>query len=133
MGNPTDTSQRHLMKRRALHASASSAFTLIELLVVIAIIAISAAVLFPVFAQAREKARAISCLSDIKQLNLGLTMYVQDWDEMYPEAVYSDVYGNAHPVNGVYQVGGTSQYLLPDRIFPYVKSAAVFRCPDLGF
>ena len=62
----------------------ASAFTLIELLVVIAIIAILAAILFPVFAQARESARKISCLSNNKQLGLGIMMYVQDYDEMYP-------------------------------------------------
>jgi prepilin-type N-terminal cleavage/methylation domain-containing protein len=59
-------------------------FTLIELLVVIAIIAILAAILFPVFAQAREAARASSCLSNVKQLSLGMMMYVQDYDERFP-------------------------------------------------
>ena len=61
-------------------------FTLIELLVVIAIIAILAAILFPVFAQAREKARQTSCLSNAKQLGLGISMYVQDYDETMPFA-----------------------------------------------
>jgi prepilin-type N-terminal cleavage/methylation domain-containing protein/prepilin-type processing-associated H-X9-DG protein len=64
------------MKRRG--------FTLIELLVVIAIIAILAAILFPVFAQAREQSRATGCLSNLKQLSTGMMMYVQDYDELYP-------------------------------------------------
>ncbi|HEV2471912.1 MAG TPA: DUF1559 domain-containing protein [Chthonomonadales bacterium] len=62
----------------------ASGFTLIELLVVIAIIAILAAILFPVFAQAREKARAITCISNLKQIGLGCSMYIQDYDETYP-------------------------------------------------
>ncbi len=68
------------MKRR-------SGFTLIELLVVIAIIAILAAILFPVFAKAREKARQATCQSNLKQINLALQMYMQDYDQTYPVAV----------------------------------------------
>lgn len=63
------------------------AFTLIELLVVIAILAILASILFPVFARARENARRASCLSNMKQLGLAMMMYVQDYDECYPNAV----------------------------------------------
>jgi prepilin-type N-terminal cleavage/methylation domain-containing protein/prepilin-type processing-associated H-X9-DG protein len=63
-------------------------FTLIELLVVIAIVAILAAILFPVFAQAREKARGITCLSNMRQIGLGVAMYIQDYDEVFPIAAY---------------------------------------------
>jgi len=77
---------RHVATRRGLKAN--TAFTLIELLVVIAIIAILAAILFPVFAQAREKARQASCLSNEKQIGLGMMMYLQDYDETYPQAQY---------------------------------------------
>jgi prepilin-type N-terminal cleavage/methylation domain-containing protein/prepilin-type processing-associated H-X9-DG protein len=74
------------LKHRSISSArkGKSAFTLIELLVVIAIIAILAAILFPVFAQAREKARQITCLSNMKQIGTGLMMYVQDYDETYP-------------------------------------------------
>src|SRR5256885_7804819 len=69
---------------RSRKAARRTGFTLIELLVVIAIIAILAAILFPVFAQAREAARKTSSLSNTKQLGLGVMQYVQDYDEMYP-------------------------------------------------
>ena len=75
-------------------------FTLIELLVVIAIIAILAAILFPVFAKAREKARQSSCLSNVKQLGLGLMMYAQDYDETYmPSGYVIPALGNNANVN----------------------------------
>jgi prepilin-type N-terminal cleavage/methylation domain-containing protein/prepilin-type processing-associated H-X9-DG protein len=95
-------------------------FTLIELLVVIAIIAILAAILFPVFAKAREKARTASCMSNEKQLILGLTMYKGDYDEMWPHTNWGDL------VNA--PVTGAASWLTG--IFPYVKNTAVFQCPS---
>ncbi len=77
-----------------------SGFTLIELLVVIAIIAILAAILFPVFAQAREQARKTTCLSNLKQLGLGLFMYAQDYDETFPGAA-SNWWAASDVCNGV--------------------------------
>jgi len=94
-------------------------FTLIELLVVIAIIAILAAILFPVFAQAREKARAITCISNEKQLALGVLMYSQDYDEKFP-------LGIGWPGGGLPGVGTGWAGL----IYPYVKSVGIFTCPD---
>ncbi|PJB63475.1 MAG: hypothetical protein CO095_16425, partial [Armatimonadetes bacterium CG_4_9_14_3_um_filter_58_7] len=69
---------------RKTQTSNRSGFTLIELLVVIAIISILAAILFPVFAKAREKARTASCQSNLKQLSTAMLMYVQDYDEVHP-------------------------------------------------
>ncbi|MCW3059823.1 MAG: prepilin-type N-terminal cleavage/methylation domain [Capsulimonas sp.] len=94
----------------------SAGFTLIELLVVIAIIAILAAILFPVFAQAREKARAISCLSNLKQIGLAFTQYNQDNDEYFP---------------GLYQGNWNSSIgRWMDSIQPYVKNTQIFNCPS---
>ena len=91
------------------------AFTLIELLVVIAIIAILAAILFPVFARARENARRASCQSNLKQMALGITQYIQDYDEYYP--LYAlDI--------------GTGANGWTRNIQPYVKSEQIFQCPS---
>jgi prepilin-type N-terminal cleavage/methylation domain-containing protein/prepilin-type processing-associated H-X9-DG protein len=104
-------------------------FTLIELLVVIAIIAIVAAILFPVFARSREKARQTSCLSNIKQLGLAWLQYAQDYD------------GDTVPV----QIGPVASYVLPNGatatgdvywpalLFPYSRNTQVYNCPSNGF
>jgi prepilin-type N-terminal cleavage/methylation domain-containing protein/prepilin-type processing-associated H-X9-DG protein len=96
-------------------------FTLIELLVVIAIIAILAAILFPVFAQAREKARQITSVSNLKQLALGVLMYQQDYDEVFP-------IGQADPYD--YSMPGASFGHWDTAILPYMKSFGVYADPD---
>jgi prepilin-type N-terminal cleavage/methylation domain-containing protein/prepilin-type processing-associated H-X9-DG protein len=95
-------------------------FTLIELLVVIAIIAILAAILFPVFAQAREKGRQTSCLSNLKQIGMAITQYLQDWDETFPaidegnafREKYINTYGVFYPLE------------------PYMKNTGIVHCPS---
>jgi len=103
--------------------SARKGFTLIELLVVIAIIAILAAILFPVFARAREKARQTSCLSNMKQIGLGLMMYVQDYDEMMPGF-------KVYLVGGDSNTRGDGWY---DAIEPYVKNEQIGICPSYRY
>lgn len=98
----------------------SKGFTLIELLVVIAIIAILAAILFPVFARARENARRASCQSNLKQIGLGLIQYAQDYDGWTPGSV---------TFSGPIPLPGSSW---PSTIFPYVKSGQLFVCPSSG-
>jgi len=95
------------------------AFTLIELLVVIAIIAILAAILFPVFARARENARRSSCQSNLKQIGLGVLQYSQDYDEsVVPLRLYYD--GTANVPVGLFSV----------LLQPYIKSTQLFKCPS---
>jgi len=95
-------------------------FTLIELLVVIAIIAILAAILFPVFAQAREKARAISSVSNVKEVSLGILMYVQDYDEMWIPAEW-------HNADPQWWIGNN---YWPNMAQPYMKNWGIVRCPS---
>ncbi|BCM92029.1 hypothetical protein IAD21_03908 [Abditibacteriota bacterium] len=109
--------------RLQLSPSKFRGFTLIELLVVIAIIAILAAILFPVFARARENARRASCQSNLKQIGLGLIQYAQDYDETLP-AWYS---GPSNISNS------TTSYKWNDAIYPYVKSEQIFTCPSDAF
>lgn len=90
-------------------------FTLIELLVVIAIIAILAAILFPVFARAREKARQTSCLSNLKQLGTSMMMYVQDYDECYGQSLSGTAVGTVTPYHA---------------LMPYMKNAQILMCPS---
>ncbi len=101
-------------------------FTLIELLVVIAIIAILAAILFPVFAAAREKARQTSCLSNMKELGLGCAMYTTDYDGHYPSANGTCYGGYAGCGQGT--PTPTSQWQWT--IYPYVKNWGVYECPS---
>jgi prepilin-type N-terminal cleavage/methylation domain-containing protein len=97
-----------------IHRSSRKAFTLIELLVVIAIIAILAAILFPVFAQAREKARQAACGSNCRQIGLALMMYAQDYDEVLVMRYY----------------GSNGQLSWKDVMAPYLKNTDIYRCPS---
>ncbi len=124
------------------------AFTLIELLVVIAIIAILAAILFPVFAQARSKARQTSCLSNIKQIGTGLMMYTQDYDEVLPgnstlgsgytdprwpdaATAHSAGLGEAFGWMQPYDIANPGTHRIWARdIQPYIKNLQIFKCPQ---
>ncbi len=99
----------------------SKGFTLIELLVVIAIIAILAAILFPVFGQAREKAREITCISNLRQIGTAIRMYVQDYDEAFP--IFHAYNSNPGP-------GQPGHKGIEVELEPYTKNRDIFRCPN---
>lgn len=103
--------------------SRGSAFTLIELLVVIAIIAILAAILFPVFAQARNQARKATCISNLKQLALGHLMYVQDYDEQFAAWDWGK-----NPTNSWNMPEGTGWWM--NQTIPYLKNTGIHTCPN---
>jgi prepilin-type N-terminal cleavage/methylation domain-containing protein/prepilin-type processing-associated H-X9-DG protein len=104
------------------NAPSSRGFTLIELLVVIAIIAILAAILFPVFARARENARRASCQSNMKQIGLGFAQYLQDYDEKYPMGLSNDVTNPNRNDQGHFGWVMALQ--------PYQKSVQIYQCPS---
>jgi prepilin-type N-terminal cleavage/methylation domain-containing protein/prepilin-type processing-associated H-X9-DG protein len=111
-----------------MNRTSKRGFTLIELLVVIAIIALLAAILFPVFARARENARRASCQSNLKQIAIGFKQYVQDYDEKYPP-LFADL------ATGSISVGLSGFDSADDRgwgelLQPYIKSTQVFQCPS---
>ncbi len=110
-----------------------SGFTLIELLVVIAIIAILAAILFPVFAQAKESAKKIACLSNTKQIGIALYLYLNDSDDTLPMANYPAPPAYMGPPWTVFQFhngAGVSELAWADLLLPYTKNINIFGCPD---
>jgi prepilin-type N-terminal cleavage/methylation domain-containing protein/prepilin-type processing-associated H-X9-DG protein len=116
----------------ALRNKGRRAFTLIELLVVIAIIAILAAILFPVFAQAREKARSVACMSNMKQIGTAEQMYVQDYDEKTFYRASSTAPSPWRSGVVIPNSGERALYSWWNLLMPYIKNNQVFTCPSDG-
>jgi len=119
----------HHLRGRARRGFGESGFTLIELLVVIAIIAILAAILFPVFARAREKARSTACLSNLRQLGLAAMQYSNDWDGGLPFAGSGEAGGIN---NWAGQPPSSGHPILVDQgtLWPYIKDRGIYLCPS---
>jgi prepilin-type N-terminal cleavage/methylation domain-containing protein/prepilin-type processing-associated H-X9-DG protein len=118
-----------MMKR--IRQQNKRAFTLIELLVVIAIISILAAILFPVFARARENARRSSCLSNLKQIGLGIMQYTQDYDEKYPAQTNSGAGGVTNFMSkSVVENPASPKTNVFYSVYPYINSWQIFVCPS---
>jgi prepilin-type N-terminal cleavage/methylation domain-containing protein/prepilin-type processing-associated H-X9-DG protein len=130
-----------------MHQSRKRAFTLIELLVVVAILAVLAALLFPVFANARDKARQAACFSNLKQIGYALHMYVQDYDDHLPTCCSWARVGTLQDLTGRCRQDGITSatpkdtYLGPEQtppryiqelLDPYVKNAQIWFCPSVG-
>ena len=112
------------------HQKTRAAFTLIELLVVIAIIAILAAILFPVFARARENARRSSCQSNLKQIALGVKQYIQDYDEKYPIRNYASSPPGTTSCTAATTGNTSCSNGWAITLQPYLKSSQIFQCPS---
>jgi len=130
--NRQNTTTTATAPKRAFTPGKRSAFTLIELLVVIAIIAILAAILFPVFAQARDKARQASCLSNLKQIGTATMMYVQDYEETFPHRSWNGGAGGCYDPATLGVSGASTPFCSSltwfAQIAPYLKNTGVYAC-----
>jgi prepilin-type N-terminal cleavage/methylation domain-containing protein len=124
--SPEKTTKFNFIK---LNQLSTPAFTLIELLVVIAIISILSAILFPVFARVREQARKTTCTSNLHQMGQAMTMYLQDYDEVFPSCNFSDT-KTGFPPNTHFD-GLGKPIFMADILQPYVKNRQVFLCPSM--
>ena len=121
---------------RLAQRRSSGGFTLVELLTVIAIIAVLAAILFPVFAKARGKAREVACNANLRQIGLAVKMYTQDYDEAYPYALdpadkYTPSIWSSFPA---FMADIPHMPMIHESLQPYIKSKELFHCPgDIGF